>query len=298
MCSKPSTKSRRFRFQYSLRTLLLFVTLASVFMAWFGAKFRTACQQRDAAAAVRALGGFVVYDYEERATRSGTPEIDPGPAWVRKLLGIDYFADVVRAGCNPRYEGGSWPQPVPITDAWLDHFGRLARMEELDLGYTEVTDEGLAKLEGLTRLRKLGLDGTRVGAAGLRHVGKLVALEALYLNCTKFTGVGLRNLRGLTRLRELHLWDARVTDDGLKDIAELTHLEVLSLDRCEVTDGGLKHLSGLRQLRTLDIDQTQVTAAGIAKLRRALPKCEITFYESKSGDFPVQVMGDAQRGNN
>ncbi len=43
----------------------------------------------------------------------------------------------------------------------------------------------------------------------------------------------------------------------------------------QVTDTGLKELAGLKQLAALDLRDTKVTDAGVADLRKTLPKCHI-----------------------
>jgi hypothetical protein len=55
----------------------------------------------------------------------------------------------------------------------------------------------------------------------------------------------------------------------------LSRLERLTLNRTFVTDTGLTHLRSLNELRQLELIETQVTPAGIAKLKQALPKCQI-----------------------
>src|SRR5262245_17910828 len=78
--------------RFSLRTLLLALTLACVALGWWVHK---AERQRRAVAAIRAAGGYVEYDYERdgrrRGLRNPTP---PGPVWLHSVVGVDYFADV------------------------------------------------------------------------------------------------------------------------------------------------------------------------------------------------------------
>ena len=87
----------------------------------------------------------------------------PGPAWARKLLGDDFFADVVDMDYGPPGMYGpvglgnlGW-ESTPITDAWLEHIGKLRGLTSLDLSGAQVSDVGLEKVGGLTRLRILGL---------------------------------------------------------------------------------------------------------------------------------------------
>jgi internalin A len=42
-----------------------------------------------------------------------------------------------------------------------------------------------------------------------------------------------------------------------------------------VTDTSLKELKELKQLTLLNLKRTQVTDAGVAELKKALPKCQI-----------------------
>ena len=121
------TKLNRLRLQYSLRSLLVFVLVASAFMAWFGARYRAACQQRDAVAAVRGLGLNVLYDFdcdgnsfrEPPSLGSGVARRAGGPAWARSLLGIDFFADAVDVHfMDPTaYRPDQvWNPPLPLPD--------------------------------------------------------------------------------------------------------------------------------------------------------------------------------------
>ncbi len=241
-------KPNRRRLQYSLRSLLIFVLAANAGMAWFGARYRAAKQQREAVAGIRALGGEVFYDYEQEAWRGTVAP--PGPAWARRLLGVDFFADVV--GVCPGILPTLSHSCPPITDEWLEQIGKLSRLEGLDLTlWSGLSDAKLARLERLARLKTLRLDGYWVTDAGLAH------------------------LRGLTRLEELDLNGCRVTDAGLRHLRGLTRLRTLNLDQTGVTDAGLEHLRGLKELRTLNLNCTDVTDEGAKKLQRALPKCEI-----------------------
>ena len=240
-------KPNRCRFQYSMRTLLIFLLLASIGMAWFGAKWRAARQQRDAVAAIRALGGLVTYDYEADyvASRANGPCVPPGPAWALALLGEDFFADVVAVHVSRLLIGGP-PRSVPITDAWLEHIGKLSRLEVLDLKDSCVSDAGLKQIQRLTRLRRLDLRRDGITDAGLVPIGKLTRLEVLNLFlCRRVSDVGAEELGGLTRLQVLDISGTRITDSGLEKLEGLPCLRELSLFATAITDLGLKHIGKL-----------------------------------------------------
>ena len=43
----------------------------------------------------------------------------------------------------------------------------------------------------------------------------------------------------------------------------------------KITDVGLKEVAKLQKLTFLDLRDTEITKAGVAELKKALPKCEI-----------------------
>jgi hypothetical protein len=67
----------------------------------------------------------------------------------------------------------------------MEHVRVLKKLEVLDLNYTEVTDVGLGRLIGLTRLKELILTDTQItdrGMAVLLHFPKLEQLQVIGLH--------------------------------------------------------------------------------------------------------------------
>jgi hypothetical protein len=213
-------KLNRRRLQYSLRSLLLFVLLANAAMAWFFPRLRAARQQREAVAAIRAVGAEITYDYEvgdatrRRAGARASPPTPPGAAWARRLLGDDFFADVVKVGYrSPPFRTGRGPNP--ITDGCLEQVAKLPRLRVLDLEASGVSDEGLKAVIGLRELRELKLAHTPTTDRGLTYVGKIAQLEALDLDLTRVTDAGLEELAQLRHLRYLRLLCTATTPEGV-----------------------------------------------------------------------------------
>jgi hypothetical protein len=164
-----------------------------------------------------------------------------------------------------------------ISDDALAAVAALPKLKQLDLRKTQVGDAGMAAIAGMTQLTCLDVSGTKVTDDGLRHVGRLANMEYLDLGIYSDEGIpctdaGLAHLSGLTRLRWLRLAGSKVTDAGLKHLSGMQELTHLSLDRCEVTNAGLALLAPLGELdelwlpRTLD-DEGCLALARLKNLR-------------------------------
>ena len=211
--AEPKSKPRRRWYQFSLRTLLIAVTLAGCGFAWVGVKIREARQQQAVVALIERKGGFVRYDYQfggsyRLLVRAAVP---PGPAWLRAMVGDDCFRHVFEAA----FGGGSHPT---------------------------FSDADFKELEVLSQLNSLCLANTGVTNAGLAHLRNMTQLKSLWLNGTAVSDGGLETLKGLRQLKELRLDETSVTNAGLKFVGPLTQLEFLNLQNTKVTDEGVARL--------------------------------------------------------
>ena len=172
------------------------------------------------------------------------------------MLGIQYHRRTVARSELERV-GGSISTGRELSariDRWLPEVLQCLFYEhwEVHLSCANITDAGMANLNGLTCVEVLWLDY----AQGV-------------------TDAGLANVKGLVTMRHLKLDGTGVTDAGLEHLKSMTRLETLSLWSASVTDAGLKCLTGLTRLKTLYLYGTKVTEPGVAKLKRALPNAEI-----------------------
>src|SRR5208282_2405442 len=94
--STPKPKLRWF--QFSLRTLLVFVTLCAIPCSWLAIVVQQAKRERAAVATIEKLGGRVVW----------TNPI--GPVWLRSVLGNDFGRSVEKV----------YLQDPQVTDADLE----------------------------------------------------------------------------------------------------------------------------------------------------------------------------------
>jgi YHS domain-containing protein len=106
-----------------------------------------------------------------------------------------------------------------IDDAALESLKGVAdQVVWLNLGGTAVTDAGLKALAGLKNLRRLHLERTGTGDAGVEHLKGLADLQYLNLYGTKVTDAAVASLSGLKKLKSLYLWQTAVTEAGAETL--------------------------------------------------------------------------------
>ena len=103
-------------------------------------------------------------------------------------------------------------------------------------------------------------------------------VSELRFTFTKISDPCLKEIAKLGQLKILWLDNNQITDTGLKEVAKLQQLTHLGLAGTYVTDKGIEHLSKLKNLSLIRLGRTNVTIDGVAKLRRALPDCDIHYF--------------------
>ena len=220
-----------------------------------------------------ALGGNVYYDYQSSVDSTGRMTVDPKAAHphslgVRLVIEQLFPRDVVSVDLRDT--------KADDDDARL--LGRLPAVEHVGLAKTNITDEALATVGRLSGLRSLSLIETRITDRGMAHLEPL-ELESLSLWKTDVTDRGVKHLRNMKSLRNLVLDETRITNACLEDVGRLTNLEEwLGLTQTQITDDGLHHLTRLKKLQNLNLIGTNVSNDGLRKLRKALPKANISPF--------------------
>jgi len=289
----------RIRLILSLRMLLLLVLVAALWLGWRVDKAR---RQQHAIAQVEKYNGYVRFDYEF-ADGKEIPDAQPRvPKWLRRNLGDDYFREVSRVIYVDQ----------PLSDATLAPLTDLSAIEELCFltrmhhrkapvdpppGLERLTEAGLSRLKGLTRLRRLEFHDMELAGSMLRHLnhstqleelevfegggiegcisdegmpplGAMPRLRVLSLWCHRITGSCLKPLRGSRSLEELQFYGSPLSAAGFENIGAITNLKDLYFNQVDISDRNLldlRNLTGLTRL-TLDYNQSKITDAGLVHL--------------------------------
>jgi hypothetical protein len=308
-------KANRRCLQFSLRTVLVLVTVFSVFMSWFSVRLRCARRQGQAVATVRARYMGQVY-YESQLEMTNDPlkwtgkAVPPwcdganwvearssAPKWLVDLLGPDFFCEV--AAVSESETGNcerSWLTDLPhlkylaldgrgLTDLDLEYIAGLRELRLLDLnsdeaGIPNVTGAGFSHVEHLKRLRGLYIGGSTIDDAGMQYLSGLDDLEELDLYSTRIGDAGLARIQRLRKLRFLGVSGTRITDGAMATVNMLTNLVTLDISDTNIGDAGIARLGSLPHLRAIYVGRTHVTEEGIKRLAE-LPELQTIWDNNR-----------------
>jgi hypothetical protein len=175
---------QRVRLRYSLRALLILLTLVAIWMGYWSV---SAAKQKAGTAAIREMGGSVLYNYQVRngMTMNGVP---PGPDWLRRLLGRDWFDTVVFVEF--------YSKPGNATDEQLAAaLSKLPRVFALHLHRPQVGETTLKTVSGMRQLEVLGLVGPNITDDSLQYIYPLRNLRQLNLRGTNISDAGIKTIQ-------------------------------------------------------------------------------------------------------
>jgi len=210
-------------FQFSICSLLVLVVVVAIPYSWLAVEMQRASEQRKAVEGIERLGECVAYGYKFDRHGGQWPLLSeelPGSLWLRRLLGDDFFADVVGVSAHES----------EVNDAILEHLRVLPRLREVCLQSCQVSEKGVEFVGDLANLRELLLDGSNVSDEGLEHIAGLIQLDTLQLADTHVTDSGLEHLTRLAQLQFLDLSGTQVTNEGVKKLQQaLPNCEIMRL---------------------------------------------------------------------
>jgi hypothetical protein len=310
------TGKRRGRwFSYSLRTMLLVVTLLALVL---GRWVNSSREQRIAVDTIRNHFPHhrCEYDYELERFRgvggftaiagvSNSPASAPRnwiPRFLRDRLGKDYFHSIESVVFGETFYATDRPGPEKNAAAWKAISG-IWNLRQLT-SYLEPDDSDLAHLAGLRHLNHVDLmicpDITDESLVWLSRVPNL---ETLTLTGGQFTPSGFAHLARLRHLKSLQLVSplhsrsqpraqgaVDITDADLEQIAQLTGLEELTLRSSGISDRGLARLATLTGLKKVEIASPMVTGACFEHLTSLQNLEQVTLYLPELTDGALQFL--------
>ena len=157
--SASVTPPRRARWWRPLVLLLVFVGL----LVWLVRASNHAEQQLQLTRQIESLGGHVIYSY--RGVRATEPK---GPAWVRSLLGEQYFVTLA----SIHVPG------LPAADAELRRLTKgidRSGVEAVYLDQTQIDDRAVGPLKDLKDVKVLSISGHKLSPAASSELKKALS---------------------------------------------------------------------------------------------------------------------------
>jgi hypothetical protein len=209
----------RWRFQFSIRSLLVLTVAVAIPCSWLAVEIKRAREQREAWVVIQEGGGSINYDFQELTHDPFADEPPPEPEWLLKLMGDDFFHDVSFVF----FFNGEF------TNAILINFHRLPNLKSLTFMESDLSDDRLQTVSNIKQLKDLILIGTGVTDNGLRYLQTMQNLESLKISCTTLNDTvsstavsdkGLAYLTELRNLKSLTLTNTRVTAEGVRKLQQ------------------------------------------------------------------------------
>lgn len=248
------------RFRFSVRVILVVVTLAAVGLGWMANRFRIASSNQRVVAELRGMNAHATLDNGTVPTSDNSRGL--GALSRRRITSV-----------------------VNVTsDDVLERMTSLTDLRRVGI-WGPVTDNGLANLQNATSLTELRIKSDQITVSGLRELTNAGGMEVLELSGKRFTDDCLLWASKFTGLKELHLSGPGFTDSGIKHISELRGLRSLFLGGTLVTNDGLADLSKSTDLQKVELSDT-CTVGGLAHLIMDLQGREFGEW------FPAEVVRD------
>ena len=272
---------------------MILVLIVGLPLGWVA---RRAAIQRRSVALIKLLGGSVTY--VDEWTTTGPPRTHQpwGPAWLRRIVGDEPFQEV--ATVNFDLTKGR----VKLDDDSLAVVANFPELKLLAINNLEgdlrngvkppITEVGLARLSGLSRLTHLSLYGIRTSAAMMDLLPRWTALEDVVILDVEQTlpGSSLRPLGKLTHLRQAAVNSIISSQPAdLAPLARLQFLRRLLIRRSPSEDDGLGVFGKIASLESLNLENTPLTTATLEKLARN-PRIQVLRFDGSRlnrGDLKV-----------
>jgi hypothetical protein len=185
-----SVPSRRVRFRFNLRTLLVVTTLVAFGLGYLVWRWK---EHNHAVAIFESIGGTVTFERPSWA-----------PKWITAIIGDEPLGHVTSVNLHR----------LPATDEHLQHLSWFPHIRVLALNGSKVTDAGMKHLAGLSKLWCLESEWVDIGDEGLVALRDLRRLEILRVTQSRVTNEGIKRITPVVKnLKELWIDRTQITPE-------------------------------------------------------------------------------------
>lgn len=180
---------------------------------------------------------------------------------------------------------------INADDKIMPYIRGLTGLENLSLGYVNISPKGIQLLKDLKSLKNVRITGRtqddtidtsgQLDDQGLGQLAELKSLETLVLISKNITDEGLRHLAKLPSLRELQIYSPKIKGPGLAYLANAPSLIYLNLRANRLGDAPLQYLKNCTTLKRLELGDNDITDAGLAHISHLTGLEELDLLRAK-----------------
>jgi hypothetical protein len=288
----------------SLRALLLALLVLGAILGW---RVNRAREQRLAVSVIERNGGVARYDWQFVNDVIVAGRRPPGPRWLRRLIGDEYFQEVWNVVLHTNHApdgrelGGFRPVDEVVqclrafptlkdlyihrrgaSDLALEAIGSLDSLETVAIASCpNASDAGVAHLRGLKRLKELFIEDARLSDVGLSHLFTLPSLETLCVSNVRFSGKAQSRATRPSNLGYLEVWSSneRIERNGFGCLSSLKSLSTFILHDATLSEENVLDLRSLPNNMILDLSSSRAPNEGIRQLKANRPDLDIVRPE-------------------
>lgn len=262
----------RFSFSVSIRSMFVATLLVAIGVGWVTNYYRN---RISALYAIERAGGKIQASSNESALlksllgTAGSANID-----CINLRDCKVDEELLRHVAVIGELNRLW-LPIGIDDDGIRQISHL-QLQELNLPATRITDKSAITLSKIKSLNQLDLGFTSISDDFLEKLEALPNLQSLVLRDTRVTSAGMEYLSRHPKLATLDLRRTEVDDSGVQVLISLPTLANLSLSLSKATNHSFEHLNKFPKLKRLG--QTAnglVTTEAIKSFVESHPNCVV-----------------------
>lgn len=159
----------------------------------------------------------------------------------------------------------------------------LTGLKAINLKFTDFSDSDVQYVEVLPNLSYLNVSFTTVTGDALARMKNLKNLTALHAGGLANIAPLLERVSEMPRLAQLTVHGDSLDDESLLPISRSKTIQALSIGtNRNITDAGMKHIAKMKQLKYLDLYGTSVTPKAISILKQ-LPNLQTLIVSESMG---------------
>ena len=143
---------------------------------------------------------------------------------------------------------------------------------------SKVTDRGLKSVLPCTGTTMFQLHETAISDETLKKMGGFKSLKVLGLDKSKVTAAGL-DVVAAAPIENLQLRGCLITKDHIPVFQKMTTLQTLYINETSLDDDGFRELLKLPKLKELHVEKTKVTRETYQKAKKDHPTLKLSHHE-------------------